>query len=214
MSHRTKRPSKLHDGQRIPLWLKISHTSFVCLLVPIYWKQYGPGNFLWFSDIALLLITLALWIESSLLASMMALSVGLLELVWNFDFLFELFTGASLIGLSSYMFDSKLSLPLRALSLFHVELPILVFWTIGRLGYDRRALGFQTVVAWLVLLSSYFITDRSANVNWVHGFGQSPRPWPSAPLYLIILMTFLPIVVYLPTHLLLKKIVPRLASRR
>jgi hypothetical protein len=139
MSHRTKRPSKLHDGQRIPLWLKISHNSFVCLLVPIYWKQYGPGNFLWFSDIALLLITLALWIESSLLASMMALSVGLLELVWNFDFLFELFTGASLIGLSSYMFDSKLSLPLRALSLFHVELPILLFWTIGRLGYDRRA---------------------------------------------------------------------------
>jgi hypothetical protein len=181
----------------IPLWLKISQTSFVCLLVPIYWKQYDPGNFLWFSDIALLLITLALWIGSSLLVSMMALSVGLLELVWNLDFLFQLFTGAPMIGL-----------PIRALSLFHVELPLLLFWIISRLGYDRRALGFQIIFAWLVLLSSYFFTSHSENVNWVNGFGQPPHPWLSAPFHLTMLMVLIPTIVYWPTHLLLKKIAP------
>jgi len=38
----------------IPLGLKIIYTLFVCALVPVYWRQYGPANFLWFSDIALL----------------------------------------------------------------------------------------------------------------------------------------------------------------
>jgi len=38
----------------IPLGLKVVYTLFVCALVPIYWREYGPANFLWFSDIALL----------------------------------------------------------------------------------------------------------------------------------------------------------------
>lgn len=37
----------------IPIWLKLAYTLFVCALVPIYWRQYGPANFLWFSDVAL-----------------------------------------------------------------------------------------------------------------------------------------------------------------
>jgi len=57
----------------IPLWLKIAYTLFVCLIVPIYWRRYGPANFLWFSNIALLATVPALWLESALLASMMAL---------------------------------------------------------------------------------------------------------------------------------------------
>lgn len=71
---------------QIPLWLKLSYTLFVCLLLPVNWVQYGPGNFLWFSDIALLTTVPTLWLESPLLASMMALAVVLLELVWNVDF--------------------------------------------------------------------------------------------------------------------------------
>lgn len=38
----------------IPLWIKITYTLFVCLLVPVYLRHYGPANFLWFSDVALL----------------------------------------------------------------------------------------------------------------------------------------------------------------
>src|SRR5207237_4961793 len=108
------------SSMTFPLWLKIVCTLYVCLLVPVYWMQYGPTNFLWFSDIALLLIVPALWFESALLASMMALSVVLLELTWNVDFFGRLLTGKELIGLSKYMFDATMSLDVRRLLLFHM----------------------------------------------------------------------------------------------
>ena len=189
----------------MPLWLKISYTLFICVLVPVYWKQYGPGNFLWFSDIALFVTVAALWLESSLLASMMALSVVVLESIWIIDFLIGLITGSSVIGLSSYMFDSKIPLSIRALSLFHVVLPILLLWLLYRLGYDRRALLVQTLLAWIVLPLSYFLTNRTDNVNWVHGFGGTQK-WMPAPLYLVLLMIAFPLVLYLPTHLVLKRL--------
>jgi len=193
-------------GGQIPLWLKITYTLFVSVLVPSYWKQYGPGNFLWFSDIALLTTTLTLWLEIPLLASMMTLSVVLLELTWNIDFFVRLSTGVSLIGLSGYMFDPSIPKPMRALSLFHVALPVLLLWLVYRLGYDGRALAAQTVFAWAVLLCSYFLTGAAENVNWVHGWGKTPQTWMPAPLYLALLMILFPLVIYLPTHLLLRKL--------
>ena len=189
----------------LPLWLKIAYTLFICILVPVYWKQYGPGNFLWFSDIALFVTAAALWLESSLLASMMAVSIGVLESIWIIDFLIGLIAGTSVIGLSAYMFDSKIPLSIRALSLFHVVLPGLLLWLLYRLGYDRRALLAQTLLAWIVLPLSYFLTKPSDNVNWVYGFG-SPQKWMPAPLYLVLLMLAFPLVLYLPTHLLLKRL--------
>jgi hypothetical protein len=193
----------LGPGQ-IPLWLKASYTLFVGLLVPVYWAQYGPGNFLWFSDVALLTTVPALWLESPLLASMMALAVALPQLAWNFDFFCRLIAGASLTGLSSYMFDPKISLRIRALSLFHIPLPILLVWMIYRLGYDSRALVAQTLLAWMILLVSYLFSDRSQNINWVYGFGDKPQTRMPALLYLALLMIVFLVVVYLPSHLLFK----------
>src|SRR5215510_12433951 len=112
----------------MPEWLKIGYTLFICVLIPVYWVKYGPGNFLWFSDIALFATAAALWLENSLIASMMALSVIVLESVWIIDFTIGLIAGSSVIGLSAYMFDSKISLPIRALSLFHVFMPLLLVW--------------------------------------------------------------------------------------
>ncbi|HLE62157.1 MAG TPA: hypothetical protein VI750_03405, partial [Pyrinomonadaceae bacterium] len=81
----------------LPLWLKITYSLFACLLVAVYWVKYGAANFLWFSDIAVLLAVPALWLESNLLASMMAVSVTLLEAAWNIDFFGRLITGRSLL---------------------------------------------------------------------------------------------------------------------
>ena len=53
---------------QIPLTVKILYTLFVCILVPTYWRRYGLANFLWFSDLALLLTMVALWLENRLLA--------------------------------------------------------------------------------------------------------------------------------------------------
>lgn len=197
---------ELLSPDKIPLWLKLSYTLFVCLLVPVNWVQYGPGNFLWFSDIALLTTVPALWLESPLLASMMALAVVLLELVWNVDFFVRLIAGVSVTGLSGYMFDPKISPPIRAVSLFHIALPVLLLWMLYRLGYDSRALVAQTLLAWVVLPLSYLLTEPSENVNRVYGFGEKPQTWMPAPLFVALLMVLFPIVVYLPTHLVFKKI--------
>jgi hypothetical protein len=166
----------------IPIWLKIAHTLFVCLVVPIYWRQYGLANFLWFSDIALLAMVPALWLESPLLTSIMALAVVLPELAWNIDFFVRLTTRVSLIGLTSYMFDETIPRFIRGLSLFHVGLPLLLIWMLDRVGYDQRAFLWQTVVAAIVLPLSYFVSNPRDNVNWVYGFGEKPQtmlppPW-------------------------------------
>ena len=179
--------------EQIPLWLKVGYTAFVCVLVPIYWRHYGPGNFLWFSDACLLIAVFAIWLESSLLTSIIALAILLLDL-------------ASITGLSAYMFTRETSLLIRALSIFHVFFPVLIIWMLSRLGYDPRALVIQTLLAWILLPLSYFFTRRSENVNWVHGFGNKPQRWLAPPLHVLLLMVLFPLVIYLPTHFVLQKL--------
>ena len=40
---------------KIPLAAKVAGSAFLAVLVPVYWHTYGPTNFLWFCDAALLL---------------------------------------------------------------------------------------------------------------------------------------------------------------
>ena len=196
----------------IPLWVKLAYTLFLCVVVPAYWIHWGPRNFLWFSDIALLATAAALWLESARLASMMTLAIALPELVWNADFFGRILTGRHLFGLSAYMFDARKPLPLRGLSLFHVVLPVVLIWMVHRLGYDPRAWIWQTVVALVVLPVTYGVTDPADNVNWVYGPGSRAQTWISPRAYLAAVMVFFPLVVYLPTHLLLRALMPA-ASR-
>ena len=90
-------------------WIKVPYTVFVCILVPIYWVERGPANFLWLSDIALIAAVPALWMENRFLASMMAVGVLLPELAWNLDFFLRLIAGFDVIGLNGtdYMFASR-----------------------------------------------------------------------------------------------------------
>ena len=195
-------------GTIISLWVKLAYTLFIIVLVPVYWLEHGHENFLWGSDIALFVTVLALWAENALLASMMALAILVPELAWNIDFFWRLMFGADSLQLlgTRYMFDPDLPLLVRGLSLFHVALPALLVWLIYRLGYERRALIYQTVLAWVVLPASYLLTDPAANINWVRGLGREPQAWMPAPVYLILLMIAFPLVVYLPTHLLLERL--------
>lgn len=191
----------------IPLWLKIAYTLFVAGLVPVYWVHYGPANFLWGSDIALLAMVAALWRASRFIASTMAVAVLLPELAWNLDFFTRLIAGRGLTGLdaTAYMFNPAQPLWLRGLSLFHVFLPPVIVFMLYRLGYDRRALLAATLLCWVVLPATYLFTDPARNINWVFGLGDTPQTWLPAPLYLMGLMLLFPLCVYLPTHLVLQK---------
>ena len=190
----------------IPLWLKLAYTAFTLVTVAVYAVRYPLVNFLWFSDIALILTVPALWLENALLASMMGVAILLPEAVWNATFFGQLATGRRISGLADYMFDRAKPGYLRALSLFHVFLPVLLVWMIGRLGHDGRALLAQTLLAWIVLPVTYWLVnpDVEENVNWVFGPGARPQKRLPALLYLAMVMIGFPLVIYLPTHLLLR----------
>lgn len=187
-------------GEPIALGIKIAYTLFLAVLVPAYGAHYGPRNFLWFSDIALLGAGAALWLESPLLASMMMLAVLLPECAWNLDFFGRLLTGHRMFGMSAYMFERERPRFIRALSLFHVPLPVGLVWLVHRLGYDRRAWLGQSLLALVVLPVTYWLTDPAENVNWVHGLGAPQRGLPPR-LYLALLIVAFALVLYLPPHL-------------
>lgn len=188
----------------LPIWLKLSYTSFVSILVPVYWRQYGPGNFLWFSDVALLLGCAAAWLEHPLLASTQAVAVLVPESLWIVEFVLRLTTGRRLVGLTDYMFEESIPGPVRALSLFHVWLPVVLVWLVWRLGYDRRALAVQIVLGTVLLVASRFLTARNENVNWVHRWGGVTGWRP-----LVLSAVAFPLAFYFPAHLLLHATMPQ-----
>ena len=186
--------------RRIPLWIKILYSLFLCVLVPVYWRHYGAANFLWASDIALFLVLVALWSERPLLSSMMAIGVLPFEVAWTLDFL----SGSELLGTTGYMFEPERPLFLRGLSLFHLLLPVVMIFLLARLGYDRRAFTAQTILTWVVLAWTYLVTDPAANINLVFGLGTEPQTVIDPLLYLAMEMMLLPIAVFWPGHLVLE----------
>jgi hypothetical protein len=187
----------------LPFPLKVFATMFLAVLTPAYAVHYGWANFLWLSDIGLFGSVLALWMESPLLASMMAVGTVVLEVAWIIDFVGHLLTRHTLLGLSDYMFDSRNPVFIRALSLFHLILPGLLLWMVWRLGYDPRAWLLQTLLTWIVLLATYLFTDPEQNINWAFGPGSKPQRLLPPILYLVIVMVGVSVLVYLPTHLAL-----------
>jgi hypothetical protein len=200
---------------KIPLVIKILYTLLLCVLVPYYWREYTPWNFLWFCDLALFLTLAALWLENRFLASMQLISIGLLQMLWVIDFLVG-FLGWHPIDIATYMFDPAIPLFVRGLSFFHGWLPFLLLWMVWRLGYDRRAWLVQTTVACVVLLICYYFgpappppldhPNAAVNMNWVFGPDERVQTLVSPSLYLIFLLLFYPLIVYLPSHLLFRKV--------
>src|SRR4051812_43990967 len=114
---------------KIPLWSKVAFSVFMAVLIPIYWQAYSHWNFLFFCDVALLFVLVAMWSEDPLLASLPAVGLALPQLLWCLDFL----TGSRITGMTSYMFNPTRPLFLRGLSLFHGWLPFLLLWMVWRL---------------------------------------------------------------------------------
>jgi hypothetical protein len=208
---------------RLPLALKLLVTAFLAVMVPVYYHNYGPTNFLYFCDISLLLCFVSLWTERALPASMAAVGILVPQLLWCLDFVASLL-GFHVVGLTNYMFDANRSLFLRGLSFFHGWLPFLLLFLIKRLGYDRRALWAWTGLGWGLCLIAYFWLPAAGtvlpdskipvNINYVFGFDDAKaQNWLPAPVYLIGWMAVLFIAFYLPTHLVLRRFFRRPVAR-
>jgi hypothetical protein len=205
---------------RLPLWLKLVYTAFMTVLIPVYWANYGPTNFLYFCDMALLITLAGIWLESPLLVSMCAVGIIGSQTLWVIDFLSNI-VGLPLTGLSDYMFAADHSLFLRSLSLFHGWLPFLLVYLVWRLGYDGRGLPAWTVLAWVLILVCFFFMPpprpnpglEPVNIDYVWGFSDTePQHWMSSGLWVVGLMVLMPLLLFVPTHLLLRRFMPKPVS--
>jgi hypothetical protein len=158
--------------------------------------------------VALLGMVPGLWLESPLIVSTLTVAVALPETLWNLDFFARLLTGRAPLGMATYMFDTTLPRFLRALSLFHVVLPVLMVWTLTRIGYDPRALLVQTVLGTSLFVLCYTLTKPSENINWVFGPGSKPQTWFSPLVYVVLITISFPLFVYLPSHFVLMRVMP------
>lgn len=204
---------------RIPQWLKIAYTGFLAVMIPVYLKNYGPTNFIYFCDVALLLTLVGIWRESPLLISLPAVGILLPQLLWCADFV-VLLVGGKFTGMTAYMFDHDRSLFLRGLSLFHGWLPLLLIYLTFKLGYDRRALWGWTLICIALCVIAFFmlppagavLTDPKLprNVNYVFGMDDAKPQTLLPPLgYLFAWMGALIGIVFVPTHFVLKKLCPQ-----
>jgi hypothetical protein len=217
------RPWPLGSGTpRIPLALKVAYTLFVLVVIPVYWQVWGPLNFLWFCDAALFVTCIGIWLESPLLVSMQGVGILLPQMAWIIDLFVRLIAGKDAQGngihfpvdFTEYMFQDKQPAFIRGLSLFHGWLPLLLVWLIWRLGYDRRAWLGQTIFGCSLLLATYLVVtenvpEKAGNVNKVFGFNDEVAQTMMPQLAWVgVLMLIAAFGVYLPTHFLLRWLMP------
>jgi hypothetical protein len=190
---------------RVPLWLKLGWTVWLIVWAPLYWRQYGAQNFLFFCDIGNLLIGIGLWLESSLIFSWAACGLLLFQTIYIIDLAGALLFHHHLIGGTEYMFDPHLSLFIRLLSLFHVATPPLLLWAVWRFGYDPRGWKLQTLTLWMVVPINYFWRPEQ-NVNWARGPFFREQHIVPGEVYVLAYLVLVPLCVYFPTHLFLERL--------
>ena len=205
--------------KKIPLWFKLFYSAFCAVLIPIYLRDYGWTNFLYFCDIALLATLVAIWLESPLLASLPAVGILLPQCVWVVDLSL---TGLGLpsTGTTGYMFSKTIPIFTRFLSFYHAWLPLAIVFVVWRVGYDKRALRLWTVIAWVVFLISYFLMpappapesnpNLPVNLNFAYGVGDlAAQTWMHPLAWLAMLMVLFPVLIFYPTHLALSRFAPQ-----
>jgi hypothetical protein len=190
---------------RLPLWLKIGWTLWLIVWAPLYWRQYGAQNFLFFCDIGNLLIGLALWLESALIFSWAACGLLIFQSLYVIDLAGAVLSHHHLIGGTEYMFDPHLSFAIRLLSLFHIATPPLLLWAIWRLGYDPRGWKLQTLMTWVVIPVNFFWRPEM-DVNWARGLYFHEQHAVPGWMYLFTYLTVVPLAVYFPAHLFLERL--------
>ena len=209
-------PSGQVAAGRIPLWLKLVYSAFMAVLIPVYWSYYGPTNFLYFCDVALILTFIGIWMESPLLVSMCAVGIVLPQIVWVIDFVAHFF-GVSLLGMTDYMFKDT-SVFLRGLSLFHGWIPFLLLYLVATLGYDRRALLAWTALSTVLILICFFFMPppnpnaglTPVNINYVWGpSDDAAQTWVSPGVWVVGLIVGMPLLLYAPIHVLFRRIMPQ-----
>jgi hypothetical protein len=170
--------------------------------LPAYFRVWGWANLLHLCDVAVILTLVGIWLANPLLLSSQAVGSVAAGFFWILDVGWRLTTGRFLVGGTEYMWDTRYPLWVRLLSTFHVGLPLVLLWTLRKVGYDRRALGVQAAIAAVLLIISRFLSAE-LNMNYAYRDPVFHRAWGPAPAHLAMIFIPLVVLIYWPTHLVL-----------
>jgi len=158
-------------------------------------------------DVSVVIACLGLWFRQSLLVSSQALLAPLVGVLWSLDVLWRIVTAHHLVGGTEYMWDQHYALWIRLLSCFHIVLPMVLLWALQILGYDRRALAFQSAITGLLLIFSRFLSPQ-LNMNYAFQDPLLHRTWGPAPTHLAVILLGALMIFFLPTHLVFLRVFP------
>jgi hypothetical protein len=179
--------------------------AWMVVWLPAYVQVWGWANLLHLCDAAVILTCAGLWLGSAPLLSSQAVSALLAGLLWLANVGWRLATGRFFASGSEYMWDAHYPLWARLLSFFHVLLPCALVWGLWKLGYDRRGLGLQAVIAGALLVASRFLSPE-LNMNYAYRDPLFNRAWGPGPAHLAVIFVGAMALMYWPTHAVLRTV--------
>jgi len=187
--------------------------AWLAVWIPVYWRVWGWQNFLHLCDVAVILSCAGFWFGNQLLISSQAVAALLPDCLWCLDAGWHVFTGHGLINGTEYLWDPNYALWVRLLSLYHVVLPCVLIPACLRMGYDRRALALQSGIAAVVVVLSRLL-DPAGNMNYAFLgpiFHKAAGP---PAMHVTLTIAFIVVILYWPTHALLRHISSRRLTER
>lgn len=176
--------------------------------VPAYAWAYGWMNFIFLCNVGVIVTAFALIAGNRLLLSSQAIAAPVIAVSWALDAGWKLVTGDYLFGGTAYMWNGQLPLYARLLSLYHLAWPVLLYYAMRRLGYDRRGWALQAVIAALLMLVARLFSPAAANINFAFAAPFFDRPLGPAPLHLLLSWLILAGAGYGLTHALCCRLFP------
>ncbi len=150
-------------------------------------------------NLSAVLTAWALWRSHVLLLSSQAVGLPLISAVWTVDVLSRLLTGHHLIGGTQYMWDARLPLFTRLLSLYHVAIPLAQVAALRRTGYDRRGYALQCAIALLAVIAGR-LCGPQGNINYAFTDPILHRAWGGPITHVALMVAGLTLVVYPLMH--------------
>lgn len=200
----------------LPLSLKLFLLAFSLTLAIYNTMNQGIGSLLFFCNVALFVATAGICLERTMLVSMAAVGVVFVQTLWIIDLVLTA-ADVSPLRMTAFMLSDDLSWFKKSLALFHAWLPFVLLFALSRLGYDVRAFVWWTALTCVLLLVSYLFLPRppapadnptlSVNINFVFGLRMGgPQQRMPELAWLFSEMLFLPLALFLPAHLVFRRV--------
>jgi hypothetical protein len=192
-------------ARKYPIWMCWTALVWFAVWFPAYWQVWGAANFIHLCDVAVILTCIGMWTQSPLLISSQAVGTLIVDAAWTIDAASRGLFRRALVPGNEYLFDPRYPLWIRLLTLFHLVMPALLLWGIYRMGYDRRAWVFESAIA-LPVFALARLTNSATNIDFAFSDPFFHRQIGPAPIHVLIIWLFMVLVVYLPTHFVLKRL--------